>query len=50
MYKNPTDYFMHVIAKPSVADRLAAAFSRQVCMPIGPSSAAEGLRKPIKCD
>ena len=31
MYKNPTDYFMHVIANSSTADKLAAEFSAQVC-------------------
>ena len=30
MYKNPTDYFMHVIATPSTAEKLAADFSLQV--------------------
>ena len=31
MYKNPTDYFMHVIATRSTADKLVAQFSHQVC-------------------
>ena len=30
MYKNPTDYFMHVIATASTADKLATEFSHQV--------------------
>lgn len=30
MYKNPTDYFMHVVADTSVAARLSEQFASQV--------------------
>ena len=32
MYKNPTDYFMHVIATSSTADKLATDFALQVTL------------------